>query len=152
MTLRSENDAARLAARRTAGSKLLAALALLLGSIAVAGACGTQGIQLAKDDPNYRGAVLFRDHCSGCHTLSVVGAEGSASSIKDRVRTNGPNFNVRKENEEQVLYAIRNGGFSGAIMPENIVVGDDAVAVAQFLAKYSGLQAPKVPTVENPSF
>jgi hypothetical protein len=42
-----------------------------------------------------------------------------------------------------VLYAIRNGGFSGAIMPENIVVGKDAQAVAEFLAKYSGLKAPK---------
>ncbi len=90
--------------------------------------------------------MLFRDHCSGCHTLSVVGAQGSATSIKDRLRTNGPNFNVRKENVEQALFAIRNGGFSGAIMPENIVVGDDAQAVAQFLAKYSGLQASKVPT------
>jgi mono/diheme cytochrome c family protein len=95
----------------------------------------------------HRGAVLFRDHCSGCHTLSVVGAEGSATSIKDRVRTNGPNFNIRKENVEQVLYAIRNGGFSGAIMPENIVLGDDAQAVASFLAQYSGRQAQKVPTV-----
>ena len=45
-----------------------------------------------------------------------------------------------------MLYAIRNGGFSGAIMPENIVVGEDAQAVAEFLAKYSGLQAQKVPT------
>ena len=45
-----------------------------------------------------------------------------------------------------MLYAIRNGGFSGAIMPENIVVGDDAQDVAHFLAQYSGLQAPKVPT------
>ena len=30
-----------------------------------------------------------------------------------------------------MLYAIRNGGFSGAIMPENIVVGDDAQEVAE---------------------
>ena len=29
-----------------------------------------------------------------------------------------------------MLFAIRNGGFSGAIMPANIVVGDDAEAVA----------------------
>jgi mono/diheme cytochrome c family protein len=148
MTLRSENAAPR-AARPPIGPRIAAALALLLGSIAVAGACGTQGIQLAKEDPNYHGAVLFRDHCSGCHTLSVVGAQGSATSIKDRLRTNGPNFNVRKENVEQVLYAIRNGGFSGAVMPENIVLGDDAKALAAFLAKYSGLQAPKVPTIEN---
>ena len=89
--------------------------------------------------------MLFRDHCSGCHTLSIVGAQGSATSIKNRVRTNGPNFNIRKENVEQVLYAIRNGGFSGAIMPENIVLGDDAKAVAEFLAKYSGSQAQQAP-------
>ena len=37
-----------------------------------------------------------------------------------------------------MLYAIRNGGFSGAIMPENIVVGQDAEEVAEFLAKYAG--------------
>ena len=109
-------------------------------------ACGSQGISIAKTSAYYRGAVLFRDHCSGCHTLAVVGAEGSASQISNRVRTNGPNFNYRKENVEQVLYAIRNGGFSGAIMPENIVLGDDAQAVASFLAQYSGLKAQKVPS------
>ena len=135
--------------RMTPRPKIFAALALLLCSIAVAGACGSQGVQVSKTDPYYRGAVLFRDHCSGCHTLSSVGAQGSATSIKDRLPNNGPNFNVRKENEEQVLYAIRNGGFSGAIMPENIVVGDDAKAIAAFLAKYSGVKSEKVPTVET---
>jgi mono/diheme cytochrome c family protein len=124
--------------------------ALAITLLAVAGglsACGSQGISLSKSNPDYRGAVIFRDHCSGCHTLAVVGAEGSATSIKDRVKTNGPNFNIRKENVEQVLYAIRNGGFSGAIMPENLVVGDDAIDVAKFLAAYSGLQAQHVPSV-----
>ena len=72
----------------------------------------------------------------------------SATSIANRVKTNGPNFNFRKENVQQVLYAIRNGGFSGAIMPENVVVGENAKAVAEFLAKYSGLQAEKVPHTE----
>jgi mono/diheme cytochrome c family protein len=121
----------------------------LVGLIAAAAlaACGEQGISVPKSSAYHRGAVLFRDHCSGCHTLSVVGAEGSATSIKDRVRTNGPNFNIRKENVEQVLYAIRNGGFSGAIMPENIVVGEDAQDIARFLAAYSGRQAQKVPSV-----
>ena len=110
------------------------------------GACGSQEIQLAKSNPYHKGAQLFLDHCAGCHTLAVVGAEGSATEISNRVKTNGPNFNIRKEDVEQVLYAIRNGGFSGAIMPENIVVGGDAQAVAEFLAKYSGLKAEKVPT------
>ena len=125
--------------------KLAAVTMVLLGCAAVLGACGSQGIQVAKTSPYYRGAVLFRDHCSGCHSLSVVGAQGSATNIKNRLPTNGPNFNIRKENVEQALFAIRNGGFSGAIMPQNIVVGEEAQAVASFLEKYSGLQAQKVP-------
>ena len=32
-------------------------------------------------------------------------------------------------------------GFSGAIMPQNIVVGEDAAAVAAFVAEYSGREA-----------
>jgi mono/diheme cytochrome c family protein len=127
--------------------KTLAAATALLVAAGGISACGSQGISVSKSSPYYRGAVLFRDHCSGCHTLAVVGAEGSATSIKDRVKTNGPNFNIRKENVEQVLYAIRNGGFSGAIMPENLVVGDDAQDIAKFLAQYSGLQAQHVPSV-----
>jgi len=31
-------------------------------------------------------------------------------------------------------------------MPENVVLGAEAREVAKFLAKYSGLQAQKVPT------
>ena len=33
-------------------------------------------------------------------------------------------------------------------MPENVSSAQDAKEVAAFLAKYSGLQAPKVPSVE----
>jgi mono/diheme cytochrome c family protein len=126
--------------------KLAATTIVLLACAVILGACGSQGISVPKESPYYRGAVIFRDHCSGCHTLSTVGAEGSATSIKDRLKTNGPNFNFRKEDPEQVLYAIHNGGFSGAIMPENIVVGDDAKAIASFLAKYSGSQKTTAPT------
>lgn len=126
---------------------MLAAATTLLAAAGGISACGSQGISVSKSSPYYKGAVLFRDHCSGCHTLATVGAEGSATSIKDRVRTNGPNFNIRKENVEQVLYAIRNGGFSGAIMPENLVVGQDAKDIASFLAAYSGKQSKSVPSV-----
>ena len=127
--------------------KTAATAAAVLASAVLAGGCGSQGVKVSESSPYHRGAVLFRDHCSGCHTLSVVGAQGSATSIKNRVRTAGPNFNIRKENVDQVLYAIRNGGFSGAIMPENILVGEDAKAVASFLAQYSGRKAQNAPSV-----
>ncbi len=119
-------------------------LALVSSSVAL-GACGTerQASQLADSNPDIQnGARVFAEKgCQGCHSLEVVGAEGSATKVRDRERVDGPNFNVRKEQVENVLYAIRNGGYSGAIMPENIVVGKEADDVAEFLAKYSGLEA-----------
>jgi mono/diheme cytochrome c family protein len=127
--------------------KLAASIIALLACGALLAACGSQEIEGSiKQGPYLKGAELFLEHCSGCHTLSVVGAKGSATEISNRVKTNAPNFDIRKENREQVLYAIRNGGFSGAIMPENIVVGEQAEQVAEFLARYSGLKAQKVPS------
>jgi mono/diheme cytochrome c family protein len=115
---------------------------LVVLAVAAAGmlaACGEEGIDVPTTDASvHRGAVLFAERCSGCHNLDVVGAEGGALKIGDRERTDGPNFNVRRETKDSVLYAIRNGGFSGAIMPENIVVGAQAEDVANFLSKYAG--------------
>ena len=113
-----------------------AAAALLLG------ACGSEGISVPEDDPNHEGAVLFAERCSGCHTLQAAGAQGSANRA---VRNQGPNLDQRTETVEDVLFAIRNGGFSGAIMPQNIVVGDQAEQVARFVAKYAGSEAEETP-------
>jgi len=125
----------------------IAVAALLATAV---GACGSQGVSVAQSSQYYKGAVIFREHCSGCHTLSVVGAQGSAEGVSNRVKTNGPNFNYRKEQVNQVLYAIHNGGFSGAIMPQNIVTGQEAQEVAEFLAAYAGKEAPKVPSTNIP--
>jgi mono/diheme cytochrome c family protein len=117
--------------------RLLAGCALAAASLAIA-ACGEEGIQLAKDDPNYRGAELFNEYCAGCHTLSAAGAQGSATNVGSRERKDGPNFDERKEDVDSVLYAIRNGGFSSSPMPQNLVTGEDAQAVAEFVARCSG--------------
>ncbi|MGZ6697135.1 MAG: c-type cytochrome, partial [Solirubrobacteraceae bacterium] len=113
----------------------------LLASAAGLVACGSEGIssKVASDSPQIQtGAHLFAERCSGCHTLDAAGTQGTTLNFRQREHTDGPNFNVRKEQVPNVLYAIRNGGYSGAIMPENIVTGKDADAVAAFLAKYSG--------------
>jgi mono/diheme cytochrome c family protein len=123
------------------------ALALLAGAAGLV-ACGSEEIspKVASDTPQIQdGAHLFAARCSGCHTLDQVGAQGTTLNFRQRERTDGPNFNVRKEQAANVLYAIRNGGYSGAIMPENIVVGKAADDVAAFLAKYSGLQRSESP-------
>jgi cytochrome c551 len=114
-----------------------------LGAAAALAACGSAHVVDSPKDSAAvnRGASLFYQRCSGCHTLSAAAAEGSSSKITSQERTDGPNFNERKETVPNILYAIRNGGFSGAIMPQNIVVGQDAKDVAEFLAKYSGTNA-----------
>jgi mono/diheme cytochrome c family protein len=122
--------------------RLKAAAALAVAALALA-ACGSEGIQLADNDPNYAGAALFKENCAACHSLSYAGAKGSATDVGSRERKDGPNFNERKEDVEDVLYAIRNGGFSSGPMPQNIVTGDDAQKIADFIAKYSGPGAPK---------
>ena len=115
-----------------------------LAAVAVlAAACGTQKIKVPKTDASlYRGAVLFSQRCSGCHTLSYAATNGSAPNPRTALITNGPNLDQRCERPvTRVLYAIANGGFSGAIMPQNVVVGQDAVDVAEFVSKYAGTHA-----------
>ena len=113
--------------------------------LATVAACALLGLAAAGcgdgQDVDTRGAELFAERCAGCHTLEAAGTEGS--NPEERVA--GPNLNNRKETADQVLYAIRNGGFSGAIMPQNIVVGEDAKEVAKFVAEYAGRSATNPP-------
>ena len=137
----------------TTRRRVLAAASILAIGAGVT-ACGSEDVSptVKKDDPAIaRGADLFAERCAGCHTLDVVGAQGGATLIKDRERVDGPNFNVRRETPQSVLYAIRNGGFSGAIMPENIVVGREADDVAAFLSKYAGRERKAEITPQQPA-
>jgi mono/diheme cytochrome c family protein len=126
-------------------AKILALGTAAVAVVAVTAACGTQTIAVSKSQTQLRnGAELFKQRCSGCHSLSFAAANGSAPNVRTAQATNGPNFNQRCERPvERVLYAIANGGFSGAYMPQNVVVGQDAINVAKFVATYAGRQAPK---------
>jgi cytochrome c551 len=120
---------------------------LALGLALAAAGCGGE-IQVSEQQPTLRqGAVLFNQRCSGCHSLEPANAYGSKPErqLQHGERTNGPNFNTRKVNRQDALFAIRNGGFSGAIMPANIVVGRDADEVADFLAACTGKPKQRQP-------
>jgi mono/diheme cytochrome c family protein len=118
-------------------------LPLAIALAAVAAACGEQGINVADNSPNHAGAVLFTQRCSGCHTLGIVGTQGSATNVRTREYKDGPNFDQRRETVNCILYAIRNGGFSGGPMPQDIVTGQEAQQVAKFVATYSGTKAKR---------
>jgi len=127
-------------------SRLLKSISILVAALALTfalSACGEQKIEVARNDPDFRGAELFKQRCAGCHTFEAAGTTGSAANIRTRELTDGPNFDARPECVERVLYAIHNGGFSGAVMPANIVVGEDAQAVAEFVARFAGRDAQR---------
>ncbi|MFL5822701.1 MAG: hypothetical protein ACJ764_04595 [Solirubrobacteraceae bacterium] len=128
--------------------KVLVSVAAALALAVLVSACGTQSVDATSDPQLHAGAVLFNQRCSGCHTLSYAAANGSAAFVRTKQYNNGPNFNIRCERPvTRVLYAIKNGGFSGQIMPQNIVVGQDAINVSKFVAQYAGRGATKVPGI-----
>ncbi len=125
------------------------AMLAVASALSACASFGTESVQVAKSHGAlYQGALLFNQRCAGCHTLSYAATHGSAANVRTAQYNNGPNFDQRCERPvTRVLYAIENGGFSGAIMPQNIVVGQQAKEVAMFVATYAGRQAPKVPSV-----
>ncbi len=121
-------------------------LAALTAAVIVLSGCGSEKIPVPASNPLHQGAVLFSQRCAGCHTFAYAATHGSAANVRSSQANNGPNFDIRCERPiARVLYAIENGGFSGAYMPQNIVAGAQAIDVAKFVATYSGRHAPLVP-------
>jgi len=129
-------------------AKIVLVCAALSAVSLVAAACGTQRIHtpgVPTASPLHNGAVLFNARCAGCHSLSYAATYGSAANVRTAQYNNGPNFNVRCERPAtRVLYAIENGGFSGAIMPQNIVTGQAARDVSLFVSTFAGHAAPRI--------
>jgi mono/diheme cytochrome c family protein len=126
---------------------IAASLAATAGGVV---ACGEEGISASLTPEQRHAAQIFDERCSGCHTLGVAGTQGSATNVRTREYKDGPNFDQRKVTENCALYAIRNGGFSSGPMPQDIVVGEDAVALARFLAEKSGSKVHLAPGATQP--
>src|SRR3712207_10190 len=68
---------------------------------------------------------VFSDSCGNCHTLSAAGTEGQA----------GPNLDDLKPDAATGRRASEQGP---SVMPENILRGAQADAVAQYVADNAG--------------
>jgi hypothetical protein len=135
----------------TRARRLLLSAAAVVAAAGGVVACGEQTIDVRPQDE--AAAHLFVQRCSGCHTLGVVGTEGSATNVRTREYKDGPNFDQRIEKPNCVIYAIRNGGFSSGPMPQNIVTGPAAQELANFVARYAGSKrnVPKSPNSTLPN-
>jgi cbb3-type cytochrome c oxidase subunit III len=111
-------------------------LALVLAAAASLSACGTGGLPSARGDQN-NGAQLFTKACGGCHQLQAAGTQGNI----------GPNLDAAfAADREQgypddtissvVLDQIR---LANPPMPRNLVKGQDAIDVADYVAATAGV-------------
>ena len=94
-------------------------------------AVGPRGA-LASSEPSpeqERGKELFRETCASCHTLSAANARG----------VTGPNLDeLGQVDEARVLAAIENGGTGQDRMPAGLLEGENAAAVAAYVASVAG--------------
>ncbi len=123
--------------RRLPGKLASAAVALTLAAVPVVSGCGGDDADEARTTPQpaepeqplspqqERGRDLFVDNCGSCHTLEAAGTQGAI----------GPDLDELRPDRERVLAAIEQG--PGA-MPSNLVSGQEAEQVAEFVAGTGG--------------
>jgi mono/diheme cytochrome c family protein len=118
--------------RRAVAAALVSIAALL------AAGCGTDGLTPAEADVA-EGKTLFKQNCGNCHTLREAGTQGS-DPINNPA--SGPNLDeafaaARMEGFEEstIRETVRHQiDFPTPPMPENLVEGDEADAVAAYVA------------------
>lgn len=99
----------------------------LVASGCGSGATSATGAGRAKAQRG-TGQEIFVATCGGCHTLAAAGTHGSA----------GPNLDDLKPDKARVLAALKNGGTGGGVMPKNLLTGEQADKVAEFVATSAG--------------
>jgi cytochrome c551 len=87
---------------------------------------------LATEQPSSKeelGKQLFIQNCKSCHTLEAVQAHGVI----------GPNLDqLGGLDKQRVLGAIKRGGTGSGRMPPGLLEGEDADAVATYVAAVAG--------------
>ena len=118
---------------------------LSLAAVALTG-CGAGGTANENADTS-QGKLLFTQKCGSCHTLKEAGTKGSTGNPAGGpnldeaftgARTDGfPESAIANTVREQIKFAV-------APMPRNLVKGDDADAVAQYIATVAAEPKAKV--------
>ena len=90
----------------------------------------TDGLRTEEPTPKEElGKQLFIENCKSCHTLEAVQAHGVI----------GPNLDeLGGIDKQRVLNAIKRGGTGSGRMPPGLLEGEDADAVATYVADVAG--------------
>ena len=125
---------------------LRAAVAGALGVAAVVAAgCGSVAAD-QEAGSSARGKELFVEHCAGCHVLADAGALGVIGPNLDEAfghaREQGfDESTIRDLVRGQIAYPVTDPPTGEPGMPANLVTGEDAAAVAAYVASAAGRPA-----------
>lgn len=126
---------------------LPSACALLLAALVttlVATGCGTVGLSEEGTGDRVRGKELFTESCGECHVLADAGTAGvigpnlDDAFVQSRVDGIG-NTTIQSIVRGQIAYPTENPPTGLPGMPADIVTGEDAEAVAAYVASVAGL-------------
>ena len=124
---------------------LVGACAVLIAALAATG-CGSGGLSEAGDEG--RGKELFagEGRCASCHVLADAGSAGVIGPNLDdafrQAREDGlGEGTIRAVVRDQISYPIESPNTGSPGMPADLVTGEDADAVAAYVASVAGLPA-----------
>ncbi len=126
---------------------LRAPVVLLAVAIAfVATGCGAVAHMTATEGHAPAGKKLFQTHCGSCHVLENAGTTGTVGPNLDTtfgiVRAQGfDESTIRDVVRGQIAYPETETATGGPGMPANLVEGQDADDVAQYVAQCAGVPA-----------
>jgi cytochrome c551 len=91
------------------------------------------GVSHLKDEATSgrvaEGQQLFKQTCATCHSLAAVNARG----------VTGPNLDeIGQVTKQRIVEAIENGGTGQGRMPPQLLQGEDAEKVGEYLAEVAG--------------
>jgi mono/diheme cytochrome c family protein len=125
--------------------RLAGVLGLLAAALLVAG-CGAEGIP--DESGVSQGKELFQGEgqCAGCHTLADAGSRSDIGPNLDEafehVRREGfDESTIRSLVRNQIAYPVEDPVTGEQGMPANLVEGEDADAVAAYVASVAGTGA-----------
>jgi len=110
------------------------ALLALLGATLLVAGCGTGGISKSGDAD--QGKKLFVAKCAGCHTLADAGSHGNQGPNLDDAFGPARDQGMKAETIQQVVR--QQIELAIPPMPDDLVTGSDADAVAAYVANVAG--------------
>jgi len=131
---------------------------VLLGALATAAIAGFTGCDLQENADADRGEQLFTQKCGSCHTLTGAGTNGTVGPNLDDAFAEARAAGMDQDTIEGVVSAQiahprpASPEDTEVYMPADLVTGDDAEAVANYVASVAGVPGIAPPVFSAPEF